>query len=140
MDIKHGNGKFSDLFLCLTFSLCFLKGCVAFLIGVGRELAILGKANSSKRSVSKHPYLLVDFIAPCVCSLLTFLNIFFSKYWAECYHTRHLLVQSHKWKRQNYAWNLFKFNNEDIRTTKMTSFWCINCSVWTDFVHCFFSY
>lgn len=77
MDIKHGNGKFSDLFLCLTFSLCFLKGCVAFLIGVGRELAILVKANSSKRSVSKHPYLLVDFIAPCVCSLLTFLNTYF---------------------------------------------------------------
>ena len=35
--------------------------------------------------------------------------------------SRHLIVKTQKWKSQNNVWNLFKFNNEDTRTTSLTS-------------------
>ena len=34
--------------------------------------------------------------------------------------TRHLLVQSEKWKQWNNVLKLFKINNKDIRTTLLT--------------------
>ena len=38
-----------------------------------------------------------------------------------------LLVQSQQWKHQKNARNLFKGNNEDTRTTLLTSVWCLYC-------------
>ena len=39
----------------------------------------------------------------------------------------HLSGQSRQWKHQNNVWNLFKVDNRDIRTTSVTSFWCLCC-------------
>lgn len=39
--------------LWLIFDLCFFNGCGACLMGVGHELVILGKANSSRSVSSK---------------------------------------------------------------------------------------
>ena len=39
--------------------------------------------------------------------------------------SRHLLIQSQQRKYQNNVWNLFNVNNKDIRTTSLTSFWCL---------------
>ena len=39
--------------------------------------------------------------------------------------SRHLLIQSQQRKHQNNVWNLFNVNNKDIRTTSLTSFWCL---------------
>ena len=33
--------------------------------------------------------------------------------------SRHLTVQTKHWKHQNNAWNMFKINNKDTRTTSM---------------------
>ena len=44
----------------------------------------------------------------------------------------YLLVQSQQWKHQNNAWNLFKVNSKDARTTS----WYLYCSLWSDFIHC----
>ena len=38
-----------------------------------------------------------------------------------------LPVQSQQWKLQNNRWNLFQINNEDNRTTLVTSFWFLYC-------------
>ena len=32
--------------------------------------------------------------------------------------------------------SLFKVNYKDIRTTSLTSFWCLYCYLWTDLLHC----
>ena len=37
---------------------------------------------------------------------------------------------------QNKVWKLFKFKNEDITTTSMTSFSCLHCCLWTYFTFC----
>ena len=36
---------------------------------------------------------------------------------------------------QNKVWNLFRVNNRDIRTTSITSFWCLY-ELWADLIHC----
>ena len=38
--------------------------------------------------------------------------------------------------REQHLWNRFKFNNNDTRTTSVTSFWCRYCWLWTNFTHC----
>ena len=47
----------------------------------------------------------------------------------------HLLVQSQQWKHRNKVWNLFKVNNNDIRTKSVTSFSWFYCYFWTDFTY-----
>ena len=33
------------------------------------------------------------------------------------------------------AWDMFKANNKNTRTTSLTSFWCCYCELWTYFTH-----
>ena len=49
--------------------------------------------------------------------------------------SQQLLVQSQQWKHQNNVWNLFKINNDDTRTTSITSFWGLYCYPKAVFTH-----
>ena len=44
-------------------------------------------------------------------------------YWST-FSYRYLLARSQKWKHQKNVWNLFKVDNNDTRTTSITSFLC----------------
>ena len=49
----------------------------------------------------------------------------------------HLLhVQSKQWKHQNNVPNMFKANNKKIKTTLITSFWCLYYQLWLFSTHC----
>ena len=32
------------------------------------------------------------------------------------------------------VWHMFRVNNKNIRTTSLTSFWCVYCRLWTYFI------
>ena len=63
---------------------------------------------------------------------------------------KHLSIQIKLEKRYKNLWNMFKVNNEDVKTTSLTSLWCISCRLYayftsfssvsfTDFAHAFVS-
>ena len=42
-----------------------------------------------------------------------------------------ILIQANIYLKK--AWNMFKANNKNTRTTSSTSFWCLYCKLWTYF-------
>ena len=59
------------------------------------------------------------------------------KHWKTASQARlDLLFKSQQWKYQNNVWKLVELNNKDIRTTTLTSLWCLHCLIWTDFTYC----
>ena len=61
--------------------------------------------------------------------------ICFSIYISELLLGWYLHVQSQQLKRQISVWRLFKVNSKDIRTTSLTSFWCLHFLLWTNSKH-----
>ena len=59
-----------------------------------------------------------------------FFKVWITILWTLCYRgkpSKHLAVQSQQQKHWKKLWNIFKVNIKDIRTTSMTSFWCLYC-------------
>ena len=55
--------------------------------------------------------------------------------WRHSKPSRHLVTQKTMETREQCV-KYVKVNNKDIRTTSMTSFWCLYCYLLTDFTHC----